>query len=116
MLLIFLDTHVVTLPWLKTENLWELPLNGKWFPVGHMKHFEPAEGSSYEDLWDIHSRQEVIDETISDVCIYQVFQCRTENITDQCKAVFLDIESSMYSLTHQVIYMLLARKVWGHSK
>ncbi|CAL8122478.1 unnamed protein product [Orchesella dallaii] len=99
-----------TLPWIETKGLWELPRNGRWYKRGQLKYFEPTSGEDFEPLWKIVSRKEIIGEQESDACISQVFHCDVANITEKCHEVFLSVERSMYSLTHQVIYMLLAQK------
>lgn len=101
----------VTMPWIETKGLWDLPFSGIWHPVGQLKFYNPPDGESFEQLWNIVSVKEIINETESDACIFQVFHCDVEKITEKCRKVFLDVESSMYSLTHQVIFMLLAQKV-----
>lgn len=93
------------------KEMWKLPANNAWYPVGKLESYNPPDSESFENLWDIASRKEMINETESDACIYQVFHCDTVNVTQRCQEVFLQKERSMYSLTHQVIYMLVVQQV-----
>jgi len=89
-------------------TLWETPRLGSWLPHIVMQSYDKPSRLRGDS---IHLTGESMREETSNACIYQVFHCESLNISPRCKEIFLEREQSKYSLTHQVIYMILAERV-----
>lgn len=74
-----------------------------------MQGYEPQEGFNATKI--LAQSRETIEESQSDACIYQVFNCQAQETSEICRKLFFEQEQSLYSLTHQVIYTLFAKKV-----
>lgn len=74
-----------------------------------MQSYEPPEGFNATKI--LAQSKETIEEAQSDACIFQVFNCQSQETSETCRKLFFVQEQSLYSLTHQVIYTLFAKKV-----
>jgi hypothetical protein len=96
-----------TLPWVTTPGLWEWPVGGRWEESRELPALKSM-GLNASAL--LLQSRETIEEKQSDACIFQLFNCGQQKMSEECRRLFVEGEQSLYSLTHQVIYTLFAEK------
>lgn len=86
-------------------SLWESPSIGNWLSENEADLLIVGNRT----LEAIFSEEELLNEEITDKCTSDIFkECST---TDECVEMLTGSIDSKYSLTHQIFYILFAKKV-----